>query len=128
TDVQTTALRGLVGQSAADAFMRWRTEAADFDLRAALDDPTVEDWSDHHPSKTLPVLGAVAPYAGEQGPRDTWQAALAVLARCAAVTGRKAVGLRSARLLWSRAPEGAALPATAEETFGPMLRSIGAWR
>lgn len=128
TDVQTTALRGLVGQSAADAFMRWRIEAADFDLRAVLDDPTVEDWSDHHPSKTLTVLGAVATYAVEQGSRDTWQAALAVLMHCAEVTGRKDVCLRSARLLLSRAPKGAAIPATAEETFGPMLRSIGAWR
>src|SRR5699024_10967391 len=75
TDVQTAALRGLVGQSAADAFMRWRIEAADFDLRAVLDDPTVEDWSDHHPSKTLTVLGAVATSAVEQGSRDTWTAA-----------------------------------------------------
>lgn len=76
----------------------------------------------------MTVLGAVATYAVEQGSRDVWQAALAVLMHCAEVTGRKDVCLRSARLLLSRAPKGAAIPATAEETFGPMLRSIGAWR
>ena len=128
TDVQTTALSGLVGQSAGEAFMRWRIEAADFDLRAVLDDPTTEDWSDHHPSKTLTVLGAVATYAVEQGSKDVWQAALDVLMHCAEVTGRKDVCLRSARLLLSRAPKGATIPAFAEESFGPMLRSIGAWQ
>src|SRR5699024_11606022 len=58
TDVQTAALTGLVGKGAAEAFMRWRIEAADFDLRAVLEDPTVENWTAHHPSKTLTVLGA----------------------------------------------------------------------
>jgi MoxR-like ATPase len=128
TDVQTATLRGLVGRAAAEAFMRWRIEAADFDLRAVLDDPTVEDWSDHHPSKTLTVLGAVSTFAVEQGSLDVWRDALAVLMHCAEVTGRKDVCLRSARLLLSRAPKGAKIPASAEETFGPMLRSIGAWR
>ena len=46
---------------------------------------------------------------------------------CAETTGRKDVCLRSARLLLSRAPKGATIPTTAEDTFGPMLRSIGAW-
>jgi len=127
TDVQTTALRGLVGQAAAEAFMRWRIEAADFDLRAVLDDPTVEAWDRHHPSKTLTVLGAVATYAVEQGSKDVWQAALDVLMHCAETTGRKDVCLRSARLLLSRAPKGATIPSSAEDMFGPMLRSIGAW-
>jgi len=127
TDVQTAALTGLVGKGAAEAFMRWRIEAADFDLRAVLEDPTVENWTAHHPSKTLTVLGAVATYAVEQGSKHTWQAALDVLLHCAETTGRKDVCLRSARLLLSRAPKGATIPATAEDTFGPMLRSIGAW-
>lgn len=128
TDVQATALRGLVGSTAGDAFMRWRIEAADFDLRAVLNDPTIEDWSNHHPSKSLTVLGAVSTYAVEQGSLDVWRDALTVLMHCANVTGRKDVCLRSARLLLSRAPEGAKIPASAEETFGPMLRSIGAWQ
>src|SRR5699024_1397966 len=92
-----------------------------------LEDPTVENWTAHHPSKTLTVLGAVATYAVEQGSKHTWQAALDVLLHCAETTGRKDVCLRSARLLLSRAPKGATIPATAEDTFGPMLRSIGAW-
>src|SRR5699024_12658326 len=71
TDVQTAALTGLVGKGAAEAFMRWRIEAADFDLRAVLEDPTVENWTAHHPSKTLTVLGAVATYAVEQGSKHT---------------------------------------------------------
>ncbi|MDN5821676.1 MAG: C69 family dipeptidase, partial [Brachybacterium sp.] len=32
------------------------------------------------------------------------------------------------RLLLSRAPKGEEIPASAEETFGVILRSIGAWR
>ena len=128
TDVQATVLRGLVGSTAGDAFMRWRIEAADFDLRAVLNDPTSEDWTDLHPSKTLTVLGAVSMFAVEQGSLEVWRDALGVLMHCADVTGRKDVCLRSARLLLSRAPKGAKIPASAEETFGPILRSIGAWQ
>lgn len=127
TDAQKVALTGLVGDAAAQSFLRWRIEAADFELRAVLENPSVEDWTAHHPSKTLTVLGAVATYAVEQGSKDTWQAALDVLMHCAETTGRKDVCLRSARLLLSRAPKGAAIPTSAESTFGPMLRSIGAW-
>lgn len=127
TDVQAMALRGLVGRAAAEAFMRWRIEAADFDLHAVLADPRTEDWSAHHPSKTLTVLGAVSTFAVEQGSLEVWRDALAVLMHCADITGRKDVCLRSARLLLSRVPKGAKIPASAVETFGPMLRSIGAW-
>lgn len=128
TDVQNVALTGLVGDQAAKAFLRWRIDAADFDLQAVLADPTVEDWADHHPSKTLTVLGTAAAFAVERGDLATWKSALGVLLHCAEVTGRKDVCLRSARLLLSRAPQGAKIPARAEETFGPMLRSVGAWR
>jgi len=69
----------------------------------------------------------VATYAIEQGSKETWQAALDVLMHCAETTGRKDVCLRSARLLLSRAPKGATIPTTTADTFGPMLRGIGAW-
>ena len=128
TDAQNVALTGLVGETAAQSFLRWRIEAADFDLQAVLADPAAEDWTDHHPSKTLTVLGAVASFAVDRGDLDTWKAALRVLLHCAEATGRKDVCLRSARLLLSRAPKGAQIPRRAEETFGPMLRSVGAWR
>ncbi|MCG7308313.1 hypothetical protein [Brachybacterium sp. ACRRE] len=127
-DAQRMALGGLVGDRAADGFMRWRIEAADFDLRAVLEDPSAEDWTHHHPSKTLTVLGAVSSYAVDRGELATWKKALEVLLHCAEVTGRKDVCLRSARLLLSRAPKGAQIPRRAEDAFGPMLRSVGAWR
>ncbi|UQN30492.1 hypothetical protein [Brachybacterium kimchii] len=127
-DTQRLALVGLVGERAADSFMRWRIEAANFDLQAVLSDPSTEDWSSHHPSKTLTVLGAVASYATDRGELATWNRAVEVLLHCAETTGRKDVCLRSARVLLSRAPKGAKIPRRAEDTFGPMLRSVGAWQ
>lgn len=118
------AANGCVGEGAGTEFAVWVANADLPDPREVLNDPTAYDFTDERLDRTFVLLSSVAALASQDGTKESWLAAWAVLGE-AAKAKRTDLAAGAARALASQKKAGWMPPKSAIVEFIPMLKKAG---
>ncbi len=125
TEAILLAVNGCVGDAAATEFVAWMIASDLYDPMDVIKDPSIVDWTTR-PDRIFALMSAVVAVAALKGDKKTWEAAMAVMTKCAE-SGRPDLAYPGARTLFQRVPDGAKVAPATSKAFSGLMERIGRW-